>query len=39
MKKKTKVLKSMSLILFAVLSLFKANGQLSFSGQVRTRTE
>ena len=39
MKKKTKALKSMSLILFAVLSLFKASGQLTLSGQVRTRTE
>jgi hypothetical protein len=39
MKKKTKVLKSMSLILFAVLSLSKASSQLTLSGQVRTRTE
>ncbi|MGZ8525847.1 MAG: alginate export family protein [Chitinophagaceae bacterium] len=39
MKKKTKALKSISLILFAVLSLFKASGQLTLSGQVRTRTE
>lgn len=39
MKKKTKVLKSLSLLILAVLSLHKSYGQLTVSGQVRTRTE
>src|SRR5688500_11216568 len=39
MKKRSKLLKSIPFILFAVLSLFKASGQLTLSGQVRTRTE
>jgi hypothetical protein len=39
MKKRTKLMKSVSLILFAVLSLFKASSQLTLTGQVRTRSE
>src|SRR5882724_3681211 len=39
MKKKTKVLKSITLLILAVLSLTKSYGQLTVSGQVRTRTE
>ncbi|GAB2833365.1 alginate export family protein [Ferruginibacter profundus] len=39
MKKKTKGLKSISLLVLAVLSLYTCYGQLTVSGQVRTRTE
>ena len=39
MKKKTNASKSMLLLTLAVLSLYKSNGQLNISGQVRTRTE
>lgn len=39
MKKKTNSLKSISVLILSVLSLYTANGQLTVSGQVRTRTE
>ncbi|HZI53011.1 MAG TPA: alginate export family protein, partial [Chitinophagaceae bacterium] len=39
MKKKTKVMKGAALMIFAVLSLCKAGGQITLTGQVRTRTE
>jgi Alginate export len=39
MEKLTKHLRSCSLVFFAAMSLLKASGQLTVTGQVRTRTE
>lgn len=39
MKKLTKHVRSCSLVFFAAMSLVKASGQLTVTGQVRTRTE
>jgi hypothetical protein len=39
MKKKIKALKSISLLMMGILLIHNVNGQLSITGQVRTRTE